>query len=246
MSEFRIYPAIDLRHGQVVRLKQGDPERQTTYATDPASVAEDWLKGGAGWLHVVNLDGAFGESQTPNWQALGKILKLAQTVGAKVQFGGGLRSIESVKEAFHLGVERVVIGTAAIENPDFLTQIIEGWGSQRLAAGIDARDGIVQIKGWQASSGLAATEAVQRFAQSGVTWFVFTDISRDGVGKGLNIDSTAQLAKFRNIRVIASGGVDGIEDISQARSAGCGGVIIGRALYDGLINIKDAMGYEMI
>ena len=149
MDEFIVYPAIDLRQGQVVRLKQGDPSRKTIFGDDPAAVARRWMAAGAVWLHVVNLDGAFGEVDAANREALQAILG----TGAKVQLGGGLRSLEAVQMALDLGVRRVVIGTAAVENPELICQVVSKFGSEHLAIGVDTREGRVHTRGWVDDTG---------------------------------------------------------------------------------------------
>ena len=232
---FTVYPAIDLRGGQVVRLSQGDPDRQTVYSADPADTARRWLAAGARWLHVVNLDGAFGQSGQANRAALAAIVAAAQAAGACVQFGGGLRSLDALVSAFAAGVQRAVLGTALIEQPQLLDAALAKWGPECVAAGLDARDGLVQVRGWQQGSGIAALEMAQDLAARGLRWLVFTDVDRDGLQGGLNLAATRSLAWASGLRVIASGGVSGLEDISAARAAGLAGVIVGRALYEGAL-----------
>jgi phosphoribosylformimino-5-aminoimidazole carboxamide ribotide isomerase len=241
MSIFTIYPAIDLRHGRVVRLREGDPARQTTYGDDPALVAGKWLGMGAQWLHVVNLDGAFEENDTANQAALKAILDAAQSFDTQVQFGGGIRSIKMVERALELGVRRVVLGTIAIEQPPLVKTALDEFGADRIAVGIDARDGSVRVRGWQTDSGILATELALQMRGAGVRTIVFTDISRDGLGSGLNIPSTRTLADASGLDVIASGGVHTLEDVIAAREANLAGVIIGRALYEGTIDLKEAL-----
>jgi phosphoribosylformimino-5-aminoimidazole carboxamide ribotide isomerase len=241
MSRFTIYPAIDLRAGQVVRLKEGDPARQTTYCADPARMAQIWLEAGARWLHIVNLDGAFDENDTANQAALRAILDTAKSLEARVQFGGGVRSMKMVEHVLNLGVSRVVLGTAAIERPQLVADAIETFDSDRIAVGIDARDGMVHIRGWQSDSGISATKLAVQMRAAGGRTLVFTDISRDGLGSGLNIPSTRALAEISGLDVIASGGVHTIEDVRMAKEADLAGVIVGRALYEGTINLKVAL-----
>jgi len=237
MRIWDIYPAIDLRRGRVVRLMQGDPNRETKYADDPLSVARRWQTAGATWLHVVNLDGAFGERSRENRDALERIL----TTGLRVQFGGGLRDLESLHRALDLGVSRVVIGTAAVENPALVEAALAAFGPERVAVAIDARQGQVHTHGWQQDTALTATALAQRCAAQGVQWVIFTDVSRDGMGSGLNVATTAHLAQSANLQVIASGGVSSLEDIRRAYQAGLSGVIIGRALYEGLVDLRAAL-----
>jgi phosphoribosylformimino-5-aminoimidazole carboxamide ribotide isomerase len=241
MSTFTIYPAIDLRAGQVVRLQEGDPSRQTSYGDDPAETSRRWLEAGAQWLHVVNLDGAFAENDSANQAALRSILDVAGKFGSRVQFGGGIRSLSMVESILNLGVSRVVLGTIATEQPRAVTDAIEKFGAEKIAVGIDARDGYVRVRGWQSETGILATALALQMRTSGVHTIVFTDISRDGLGSGLNISSTCALADISGLDVIASGGVRTIDDVIAAREADLAGVIIGRALYEGTIDLKESL-----
>jgi len=235
-----IYPAIDLRHGQVVRLKQGDPNRATTYDSDPLNAAQRWKEAGARWIHVVNLDGALDETGQANQRVLERIV----TVGIPIQFGGGIRDLNALETALDLGVKRVVIGTAAVENPAIVTEGLAQFGPDRIAVGIDARDGRVRTHGWAADTSLTAVEFAQRWAEQGLRWTIFTDVARDGMGSGLNIESTAYLAQVSGLNVIASGGVDSLGDVEAAYRAGLSGCIIGRALYEGRIKLEEALKVE--
>jgi phosphoribosylformimino-5-aminoimidazole carboxamide ribotide isomerase len=241
MRTFTIYPAIDLRAGRVVRLQEGDPARQTTYGDDPAQVAEKWLGAGAHWLHVVNLDGAFDENDTSNHAALRAILETAKQFNVQIQFGGGIRALSMVENALKLGVHRVILGTIAIEQPQVIADAVENFGTDKIAIGIDARDGLVRVRGWQSNSGILATDLALQMREAGVRTVVFTDISRDGLGRGLNITSTQALAVASGVDVIASGGVHTLDDVTAAREANVAGVIIGRALYEGTIDLKEAL-----
>ncbi|MEP7135966.1 MAG: 1-(5-phosphoribosyl)-5-[(5-phosphoribosylamino)methylideneamino]imidazole-4-carboxamide isomerase [Chloroflexota bacterium] len=234
---FIIYPAIDLRGGKVVRLKEGDPARMTSYSDDPAEMAQRWLSAGASWLHVVNLDGAFGESDNANRNALESILKC----GARVQFGGGMRSLNAVAQALNLGVSRVVLGTIAIEQPDVVAEALKKIGAKKIAVGIDARDGLVRTRGWKDDSGIKATELALQMRTLGLGTVIFTDIRRDGLGSGLNIPATRELADASGLAVIASGGVHTLDDVIAAKEAGLAGCIIGRALYDGTVDLRKAL-----
>lgn len=236
---FTIYPAIDLRGGKVVRLAQGDPLRQTVYGDDPFEMARRWQAEGATWLHVVNLDGAFGESTTTNEAALSAIIKS----GLKVQFGGGLRDFQGIQKAMDTGVARVVIGTAAIENPLLIDVAMRMFGPERLVAGIDARGGKVKIRGWEKDSAQDAIELGRRFFTQGIRWCVFTDIERDGVSTGVNLPATVELAQETGLRVIASGGVASLQDVKAAALTNLPGIIIGRALYEGTFMLRAALDY---
>jgi len=238
---FVLYPAIDLRAGKVVRLQEGDPARMTAYSEDPAETAQRWLETGARWLHVVNLDGAFGESDNTNHIALRNILRVAKGFDASVQFGGGIRSADAIEAALSLGVSRVVLGTVAIENPDIVASALMKFGADQIAIGIDARDGLVRVRGWKENSGIPATDLAIQMRNLNLRTVIFTDVSRDGLGKGLNIAATRELADVGGLDVIASGGVRTVEDVMAARDASLAGVIIGRALYEGTIDLKSAL-----
>jgi phosphoribosylformimino-5-aminoimidazole carboxamide ribotide isomerase len=237
MRIWDIYPAIDLRRGRVVRLMQGDPDRETKYADDPLHVARRWQAASTEWLHVVNLDGALDESGGENLAALKRIL----TTGLCVQFGGGMRDLTSIRRALDLGVSRVVIGTAAVENPALIEATLEAFGPEWVAVGIDAREGRVRTHGWKKATEVTAVELGQQWADKGVRWVVFTDIARDCMATGLNLDMTVELAGATGLNVIASGGVASLENIRRAYESGLSGVIIGRALYEGDVALEDAL-----
>ncbi|MCA1899406.1 MAG: 1-(5-phosphoribosyl)-5-[(5-phosphoribosylamino)methylideneamino]imidazole-4-carboxamide isomerase [Chloroflexi bacterium] len=232
-----VYPAIDLRGGRVVRLQQGDPARMTHYSDNPAETARRWLAAGAGWLHVVNLDGAFGERDDLNLAALKAILKC----GARVQFGGGLRSLEAVERALALGVSRAILGTAAIENPDVVAQALTRFGAEKIAAGLDARDGLVRTRGWKADGGALALDLALRLREIGLRTVIFTDIRRDGLARGVNLAAARELAETSGLEVIASGGAHTLADVRAVKEAGLAGVIVGRALYEETIDLREAL-----
>lgn len=237
MNRFTVYPAIDLRRGQVVRLTQGDPERETAYAADALAVARRWRRAGATWLHVVNLDGAFGDAGDANLDALSRIL----TTGLRVQFGGGLRDLPAIRRALDLGVERVVLGTVAVEEPALLEAALTAFGPSHIVVAIDARNGWVRTRGWQRAGDMRAGALAARWAGMGGRWLVFTDIARDGTGASVNVAATAALAETTGLRVIASGGVGALDDLRRVREAGLAGVIVGRALYEGQIDLSEAL-----
>jgi phosphoribosylformimino-5-aminoimidazole carboxamide ribotide isomerase len=238
---FTIYPAIDLRGGKVVRLKEGDPARLTAYSDDPTETARHWLEAGARWLHVVNLDGAFGENDASNRAALREILDMAKSFDARLQFGGGMRSLDGIETALSIGVSRVILGTVAVENPALVTDTLKRFGAERIAVGIDARDGFVRVRGWKENSGVSAIDLALQMRMSGLRTVIFTDVSRDGLGRGLNIPSTRALAEASGLDVIASGGVYRLEDVLAARDARLAGVIVGRAIYEGTLDLKEAL-----
>ncbi len=236
-----IFPAIDLRNGRVVRLRQGRADAVTVYGADPAEIAARWQREGAEWLHVVNLDGAFGENTLANSNALETIL---QTVSIPVQFGGGLRDQASIDAAFARGIARIVIGTAALQNPSVVSQAMERWGAERVAVGIDARGGIVATHGWQTQSTVPAQELARQMRARGIQRVIYTDIARDGMLGGVDAVAMAELAKAAEIAVIASGGVASLDDVRAlaARAMdGIEGVIIGQALYTGEVNLQQAI-----
>jgi phosphoribosylformimino-5-aminoimidazole carboxamide ribotide isomerase len=234
-----IFPAIDLRAGCVVRLQQGRADAETKYGDDPAQIAMRWQNEGAQWLHVVNLDGAFGENTNANQLALEKILA---AITIPVQFGGGLRDLANSQAAFDRGVARVVIGTAAIENPQIVSDAIARFSADRIVIGIDARAGMVATRGWVEQSQVSAIDLAQQMRERGIERIVYTDIARDGMLRGIDADAMANLARAANVRVIASGGVASVNDVIALRAhAEIEGVIIGQALYTGAIALKDAI-----
>jgi phosphoribosylformimino-5-aminoimidazole carboxamide ribotide isomerase len=235
-NSFDIFPAIDLRGRQVVRLKEGDPARLTHYGSDPASTAQKWLDAGARWLHVINLDGAFEESDNANRNAVEQILQTAARYQARVQLGGGLRDLASAAEALQMGVERVIFGTLAVSQPQTIAEALQRWGSERVAVSLDARDGIIQVRGWQETSGLQTVDFALQLKALGLQWLVFTDIARDGLQTGINLNATANLAQETGLKVVASGGVHHLDDVRSAQKAGLAGCIVGRALYEGSID----------
>jgi phosphoribosylformimino-5-aminoimidazole carboxamide ribotide isomerase len=236
-NSFTIFPAIDLRAGKIVRLAQGDPSQQTTYGDNPRQQAEQFKADGAEWLHVINLSGAFNENAQANLKALESIL----SVGLKVEFGGGIRDEETVRVPLEMGVERVFLGTAAIKNPELIDWAIAHYGPARIAGDIGARNGQVMVKGWQESTSLTVLEVGGRLRNQGVEWCVLTNVKRDGVGTGVDVSSAVQLQEQTGLQVVASGGVSTPEDVRRVKEAGLAGVIIGRALYEGKLALKEAL-----
>jgi phosphoribosylformimino-5-aminoimidazole carboxamide ribotide isomerase len=240
MSTFTVYPAIDLRGGQVVRLRQGDPDSQTTYSHQPGDVARDWIESGATWLHVVNLDGAFGEADSDNLGALESICQHCAGK-ARVQFGGGLRSLPDLELAFSTGVSRCILGTAAIENPALVKQALNAFGAEKVVIGIDSRNDQVMGRGWRTKSDLSPLELGAQMAELGIQILIFTNILRDGIGTGVDLENTRILAEETGLEVIASGGVRNLEDVKAVKDARLSGVIIGRALYEKQIILQEAL-----
>lgn len=250
-----IFPAIDLRRGQVVRLRQGDAAAQTVYGDDPAAVARQWASQGAEWLHVVNLDGAFSrqerDSSLPSVAQndtdslnLKRLAEIRAAVSLPIQFGGGVRMADDVALALALGATRVVLGTVAVRQPEVVADAVARFGADRIVVGIDARDGLVATHGWQETSALDAVTVARRMADLGVLRIVFTDIARDGMLSGVNVAATVELAHASGLKVIASGGVASLADIRAlaAHADGIEGVIVGQALYTGAINLAAALG----
>lgn len=232
-----IYPAIDLRGGRCVRLVEGDFSRETIFDADPVVAAERWAECGAEWLHLVDLDGAV-VGEPVNHEA---IRRIRQAVSIPIQLGGGLRLDEHITAAFDHGIDRVVLGTVAIRSPEFVTAAVERWGD-KIAVGLDARDGRLAADGWLDQTDSLAIDVARALQQAGVQHFIFTDISRDGTLKGPNLPALATMVQaVPGANVIASGGVGHRNDIREAKATGVAGIIIGRALYDGRVDLADAI-----
>ena len=231
-----IIPAIDLRDGKCVRLYQGDYKQETVFSEDPVSVAEHWKSLGAKRIHIVDLDGA-AAGKVCHAQTIADIIR---AVGIPVQVGGGIRSMEAIEQLFAVGVARVILGTAAIENQDLVRESCKRFG-KRIIAGIDARDGYAATRGWLESSNLTALELVERMKAIGVGRFVYTDISRDGTLTEPNFAATAELVSKIDAKVIAAGGISSIEHLQKLAAIGVEGAIVGRAIYTGHIDFKKAL-----
>ena len=243
-----VFPAIDLRRGKCVRLRQGSPEAETVFSDDPVAMAEHWATQGAEWLHVVNLDGAFGQASS-NLRVVKEITssKLkAQSSNFKlqIQFGGGLRTMADIEGALGLGLARVILGTVAVKEPSLVAEAVQRFGTERIVVGIDARNGNVATHGWQEVSSVTATELAYRVMELGVERVVYTDIARDGMLCGVNVEAVTELAQCTGLKVIASGGVSSLDDLRRLREAeasGVEGVIIGQALYSGALELRAAI-----
>ena len=233
-----IYPAIDIMGGRAVRLRQGRREDVSEYGT-PLEMAKRWAGAGADWLHIVDLDGAF-DGQRRNTDAIRDIRhELAEI---RIQTGGGIRDMQTVVQLFSQGADRIVLGTAAVQDPSFLSQAVGRFPGQ-IAVGIDARDGIVRLDGWTRSASLTALELAAQMESAGVELVVYTDISRDGEFAGVNVDATRVMVESTGLRVIASGGVASLEDLLNLRNLEhdrLDGAIIGKALYEGRVDLKAA------
>lgn len=240
-----LFPAIDLKNGQCVRLRQGDMGQVTLFNADPADQAGKFLRDGAEWLHLVDLDGAFAGAPV-NAAAVQSILK---AVKIPVQLGGGIRDLNRIEDWLQQGIARVILGTVALKNPALVKAAAQLF-PKRIAVGIDAKAGRVAVEGWAETSDVTALDLARRFEDAGVAAIIYTDIDRDGLLQGVNAEATAELASRLTIPVIASGGVAGPEDIerlkavlpqSQKGGGGIAGVIAGRALYDGRLDLRAAI-----
>jgi phosphoribosylformimino-5-aminoimidazole carboxamide ribotide isomerase len=232
-----LLPAIDIRNGRVVRLSQGERARQTVYGDDPLAVAQRFADEGARWIHVVDLDRAFGSGDN-----LPAVRRIAQGMASKLslELGGGLRRIDLVREALDLGFARAVIGTAAASEPSFIRDAVAAVGAARLAVAIDARDGLVAVRGWTQTSDIRADKLAQAVVDGGVHTVIYTDIARDGMLGGPDLGG-ALLLKTAGARVIVSGGIASAGDVRAACMAELDGVIVGRALYEGMLTLPEAI-----
>ena len=235
-----IIPAIDLKNGQCVRLTQGRKAEATIYDGEPVEIARGFAAAGARMLHVVDLDGAFAESRSPNREVARRIIA---AVAIPVQFGGGLRTVADVQRIIEAGAARVVVGTLAVESPELLARLVELFG-ERIAVGIDARDGQVVTRGWEQQENLSAVELAQGVAELGVARIVYTDVARDGMLDGVNIEQTCAVALRAGVPVTASGGVSSLAEIERLKVA-CedriDSVIIGKALYERRFTLPEAL-----
>jgi len=238
MNPFLIFPAIDLKDGKVVRLQQGRADAETIYSDDPGAVARRWEDEGARYLHVVDLDGAF-EGEPRNWDAVRAILRAVQI---PIQLGGGLRRRSQVEEALEMGITRAVLGTGACDSPDFVSALVHDFHS-RIVVGIDARDGVVAVKGWTEKSTLTATDFAGQISRLGVQNIIFTDVSTDGMLASPNYMAISAVCAAAICNIVASGGIGNLNDVIRLRGLAekfpnLVGVIIGKALYDGRIDLK--------
>ena len=235
-----VIPAIDLRGGRCVRLMQGRKSDVTVYNDDPVAVAKEFAAAGAKVIHVVDLDGAFSEADSPNRAVLKRIL---ETVDVPIEFGGGVRSLEDARVLADQRVARIVLGTVAAESPDALHGFVERLSS-KICVGIDARDGRVMSRGWETANAVNAVDLARTVAECGVERIIYTDIARDGTLVGPNVEQTVAVARAANVRVTASGGVSSLDDIRQLRDANdsrLDSVIVGKALYEGKFTLEEAI-----
>ncbi len=232
----RIYPAIDIKDGKCVRLTQGSFSDVTTYGDDPVQMAQKWESLGAEFLHTVDLDGAQKGSGI-NRQV---IIKIAKALNIPVQTGGGIRTIDDIRELIDGGISRVILGTVAVKNPDLVDAAVKEFGD-KIAVGIDAKDGLVAISGWEEVSSVSALELATEMCKKGVKTIIYTDIATDGMLSGPNVSAMKQMADSVDANIIASGGVGSTDDILSLIPTGVEGVIVGKALYAGKVDLKDAL-----
>ncbi len=235
-----IYPAIDIRDGRCVRLVEGRLDRETVYSDDPASVAGLWQEKGARWLHVVDLDGSFSGS-LQNVEAVKMIRK---KVSIPIQLGGGIRNLETIEKLLDIGINRVILGTVAVNNPNLVAEAVQKFGSEAVVLGLDARDGMVAIEGWGTTSEKKAVDLALEMKALGVKRIIYTDIARDGTLTGVNIPAVREMAVKSGISVIASGGVSTLDDLREVKKltdAGVEGAIMGKSLYEKTVSLEDAL-----
>lgn len=232
----RIYPAIDIIGGKCVRLKKGDYSQKTTYAENPIDVAKKWESLGSEFIHVVDLDGA-KSGDMPNFELISNI---AASVSVPIEVGGGIRDMQCVEKYLNAGVERVILGTSALRNSELVDEVVKKYGS-RVAVGIDAKDGMVAVSGWEDVSDVAAVDFAKQMESKGVSCIIYTDIATDGMLMGPNLSAMEEMVKAVNMDIVASGGVTSIKDVESLADIGVEGAIIGKALYTDNIDLKEAI-----
>jgi phosphoribosylformimino-5-aminoimidazole carboxamide ribotide isomerase len=238
-ANFELIPAIDLKEGKCVRLQEGVASRSIEYGDDPVAIALQWQEQGASRLHVVDLNGAFS-GQALHLEVVRSMLRQLRI---PVQFGGGLRTLEQIGKILELGAERAILGTVAVESPDLVAEAVKRYGGA-IAVGVDARAGRVAVRGWMDQPGVTASQLARRMKELGVARIIYTDVSRDGMLRGVNLEATERLASETGMPVIASGGVSGVEDVRalwERRRCGIEGVILGRSLYEKRIDYRDLL-----
>ena len=232
----QIFPAIDLRGGQVVRLYQGDYDQETVYAADPCAVARDFLAAGARYLHVVDLDGA-RDGTLANFETIAALVRQG---GLYIEVGGGIRTEERIRRYLDLGVGRCILGTIAVKDFAFTERMAQKYGD-RIAVGVDARDGFVAVSGWKELSAERGVDFCRRLRDAGVKTVIYTDISRDGAEQGTNLDLYRELAEIEGLDITASGGVSSIEELRELQTIGTKAAILGKAIYTGRLDLKTVM-----
>lgn len=233
----QLYPAIDMKDGKCVRLTQGLFDNVKVYSDDPVDTAKMWVSQGATFLHLVDLDGALAGHSVNRFV----IRDIVESVPVPVQAGGGIRTLETAKAMLELGVRRVIIGTRAAQDPEFILELIRNFGPEQIVAGIDAKDGLVAVEGWEKVSGLTALDLCLKMKEYGIRHVVYTDISRDGMLSGPNVEATRKLTEETGLDIIASGGVSCMEDLQNLYDRGIRGAIIGKALYEKKLKLQEAV-----
>ena len=233
----KLYPAIDIKNGQCVRLRQGKFDDVIIYSNNPVDIAKEWEACGASFIHLVDLDGALCVHAV-NAEV---IRKIASTVNIPVEVGGGIRNIKDIEDVLALGVSRVIIGTKAVENPNFIKEAVDKFGADKIVAGVDAKDGLVAIHGWEKVSNIKAVDLCMEMKKLGIKTIIYTDISKDGMLSGPNVYQTKLLSDQTGLDIIASGGVSGLKDLELVDEAGIHGAIIGKALYEKKIDLRQAV-----
>ncbi len=233
----KLYPAIDLKDGQCVRLLQGDYNQVTVYGSSPAEMAKRWESLGGDYLHIVDLDGA-KEGKGMNNEAIEAIVEALQI---PIELGGGIRSLEDIKAKLDLGVDRVILGSAAVKNKALVQEALEVFGPEKIVIGVDAKEGKVAVEGWLEVTDTTALEFCKELEAMGVKTVIYTDIAKDGMMQGPNIEETAKLVQETQLEIVASGGVASIEDLEKLEAIHVHGAIIGKALYIGAINLEEAV-----
>lgn len=232
----RIYPAIDIIDGACVRLVQGDYSQKTKFADDPCEIAMRWQNEGGEFIHIVDLDGA-RNGEMPNFDL---IVRIADKLNIPIEVGGGVRNMECVEKYLDNGVNRVIIGTSALSNPDFVKEAVAKYGA-RIVVGIDAKDGMVAVNGWEEVSTTSAIDLAKQMEKIGVKTIIYTDIATDGMLKGPNVKAMEEMTEAVSIDVVASGGVSSADDIARLKDTGVEGAIVGKALYTDALCLKDAI-----
>ncbi|MCD8223926.1 MAG: 1-(5-phosphoribosyl)-5-[(5-phosphoribosylamino)methylideneamino]imidazole-4-carboxamide isomerase [Clostridiales bacterium] len=233
----QLYPAIDMKGGKCVRLCQGLFDNVTVYSDTPADMARLWVSQGATWLHIVDLDGALA-GHSVNEKAIRDIV---QAVSVPIELGGGIRSAEAIAYMLELGIHRCIIGTRAVQQPEFIRDLVRQFGAEYIVVGVDAKDGMVAVEGWERVSSISALDLCCQMKEYGVAHIVYTDISRDGMLSGPNVEATKLLTKQTGLDVIASGGVSCMDDLQRLYDEGIRGAIIGKALYENRVDLSQAV-----
>ena len=231
-----LFPAIDIKDGKVVRLRQGNYDDMKVYDLDPIEVANSYKEAGAEWMHVVDLDGA----KTGKTMNFGIITDIVKATNINVEVGGGIRDAERIRNYLNAGAKRVILGTAAIENPDFIKLMLKDYADY-MAIGVDARDGYVAIHGWKQITSMKSEDFCSRLADDGCKYIIYTDISKDGLLQGTNLKAYSKLSKLKGVNITASGGISSIDELKTLKSYKIYGAIIGKALYENKINLKEAL-----